>query len=207
VSEPQLRRGRPSDVDDVAHVCLLTAQHGEAATARTVDADLVADVYARPYLLLEPATCRVLVVDDAVVGYVVGALDSAAFYRRWQQEWAPLRLPRPEGADPALVHLLTTPHTALPEGVRDYPSHLHVNLLPQVRGGGWGRRLVVDFMAGLRAAGSPGVHLVVDPANTRAITFYERLGFRPRTTTAATVVMALPLDPPWRSCGSVTPRA
>lgn len=194
MSEPRLRPGRPSDIDDVARVCLLTAHHGEPAPAQTVDPDLVADVYARPYLVLEPATSRVLVVDHAVVGYVVGALDSAEFYRRWQQEWTPRRLPRPQGADPALVHLLTAPHTALPEAAQEYSSHLHVNLLPQVRGGGWGRRLVVDFLAGLRAGGSRGVHLEVDRANTRAIAFYEQLGFQVRTATASTVVMVLRLD-------------
>ena len=193
MSEPRLRPGRPGDVEGVARVCLLTANNGEPTPAQTVDTDLVADVYARPYLELEPATCRVLVVDDTVAGYVVGALDSVQFYRRWQQEWAPRRLPRPEGADPALVQLLTTPHIALPEAAQEYPSHLHVNLLPQVRGGGWGRRLVVDFLDGLRATGSRGVHLGVDPVNTRAIAFYERLGFSALTSTASTVVMVLPL--------------
>jgi GNAT superfamily N-acetyltransferase len=178
MSAIEIRVAAPSDIEDVAGVCRLTADAGHPQPADVADPELVADVYARPYLVLEPRTARVLLADDVVVGYVVGALDSPSFYRRWQQVWTPTRLPRPEGADPALVALLARPLIALPDGLRRYPSHLHVNLLPHVRGGGNGAALLAAFMDGLAQAGSTGVHLRVDPANTTARQFYERLGFQ-----------------------------
>ena len=147
---------------------------------------LLSAVYAEPYLVLEPATARLLLDGDRLVGYVVGAVDSAAFYRRWAQEWTP-RLARqvaevgddPTGEVAELVRLLTDPGRMLPPDVPDHPSHLHVNLLAAARGGGRGAGLLEDFLAGLRDSGSPGVHLGADPRNTRAAAFYRRLGFEP----------------------------
>ena len=61
--------------------------------------------------------------------------------------------------------------------VAGYPSHLHVDLLPDRQGEGWGRRLLETLFDALAATGSPGVHLGVAGANTQAIGFYRRMGF------------------------------
>jgi ribosomal protein S18 acetylase RimI-like enzyme len=177
MSDTVVRPGLPSDADAVAAVCRATADGGDPQPADVADPSLVELVYARPYLALEPATARVLLDGGRITGYVVGALDSRAFYRLWATEWTPAHLPRPDGADPGLVRLLREPHVALPPGVDDYPSHLHINLLPSARGGGRGLALLESFAAGLRAARSPGIHLRVDAANVAAVAFYERAGF------------------------------
>jgi ribosomal protein S18 acetylase RimI-like enzyme len=54
-----------------------------------------------------------------------------------------------------------------------------MNLMPSVRGGGWGSRLLDDVVHGLAAAGSPGVHVRVDAENRAALRFYARAGFVP----------------------------
>jgi ribosomal protein S18 acetylase RimI-like enzyme len=59
----------------------------------------------------------------------------------------------------------------------EYPSHLHIDLLPPFQGGGWGRRLMETAMEALRADGSKGLHLGVSAKNERALGFYEHLGF------------------------------
>lgn len=56
--------------------------------------------------------------------------------------------------------------------------HLHIDLLPRAQSRGLGRALIGELLGRLAAAGSPGVHLSVDPRNTAAIDFYDRLGFR-----------------------------
>ena len=61
----------------------------------------------------------------------------------------------------------------------EYPAHLHIDLLPRLQGRGVGRRLVDTLLDALRRRGVPGVHLGVDAANTRAIGFYEHVGFAP----------------------------
>lgn len=173
----RIRPGRHTDADSVAAVCRATAAGGGPQPSDVVDPTLVELVYARPYLALEPSTARVMLSAGRVVGYVVGARDSAAFYRRMQAEWAPAHLPRPQGADPDLELLLRDPIGALPADVEPYPSHLHINLLPGARGGGHGLALLQSFCDGLHAAGSTGVHLRVDVANGGAVRFYERAGF------------------------------
>jgi len=58
-----------------------------------------------------------------------------------------------------------------------YPAHLHIDLLPEWQGKGYGRGLMEAFLAGVHAAGAPRVHLGMVPTNTAARAFYHRLGF------------------------------
>jgi ribosomal protein S18 acetylase RimI-like enzyme len=58
-----------------------------------------------------------------------------------------------------------------------YPAHLHIDLLPENQGQGLGRTLLDTLRSALAARGVPGVHLGMDPANTRARAFYDRYGF------------------------------
>ena len=60
---------------------------------------------------------------------------------------------------------------------RRYPSHLHINLVPRLQSGGWGRALIGTLLDELRKQDSPGVHLFVHPENIRARGFYAHLGF------------------------------
>ena len=199
-------RIRPATVADgpaVDGLCRATAHGGSPQPPDVADPQLVSLVYALPYLTLEPQTCRVLEQAGTITGYVVGALDSAAFYRRWGEQWAPLHLPRSDGADPALVSVLADPMQALAPGAERFPSHLHVNLLPVARSGGWGARLLVSLLESMAAAGSPGVHVRVDAANERAVGFYRRLGFRlhggdDTLTLVRELGQLSPPLPPWR---------
>ena len=59
----------------------------------------------------------------------------------------------------------------------DYPAHLHIDLLPELQGLGFGRRLIDTLRAALAARGVAAVHLGMDAANTGARAFYARLGF------------------------------
>ena len=59
----------------------------------------------------------------------------------------------------------------------DYPAHLHIDLLPEAQGAGWGRALMEGLQDALRAGGSPGVHLGVSARNQRALGFYRHLGY------------------------------
>jgi ribosomal protein S18 acetylase RimI-like enzyme len=64
-------------------------------------------------------------------------------------------------------------------GQQEYPAHLHIDLLPPFQGAGYGRALMETFYAAAAGAGAAGVHVTVAAANTKAIGFYLRLGFRP----------------------------
>ena len=64
-------------------------------------------------------------------------------------------------------------------------------MLPDVQGGGRGGRMLGTLLDALSAAGSPGVHLGVSPANLRAIGFYEHFRFaaEPSASSADELIM------------------
>ena len=104
------------------------------------------------------------------------------FEARCEAEWwPPLRDQHPIGSggtdlDELLIAMIHEPHLA-GEEVTTYPSHLHIDLLPDAQGHGWGRRLMDAIEALLTDAGSPGVHLGTSVRNERAIAFYRHLGY------------------------------
>lgn len=65
---------------------------------------------------------------------------------------------------------------------RAFPAHLHVNLAPQFRNRGIGADLIEAFAADAARAGAKGVH-VVTSADARNVSFYDRVGFKPRAKT------------------------
>lgn len=93
----------------------------------------------------------------------------------------------------SVAHLVHHPFAAPDDVVAAYPSQLHVDLLPHARGRGLGRALLDALFGTLAADGSPGIHLGVGPANTRAIGFYGALGLRTLRETPRAVFMTRPL--------------
>jgi ribosomal protein S18 acetylase RimI-like enzyme len=183
--QPIIRLYRPTDLDAVYDICVRTADGGDDARGMYVDDRLMGDIFAVPYVTLEPRHAHVL--DDgsgAAVGYVVGTADTARFVRRYREEWIPAIDGRyPDPADPpvtpsdVMLSLHLHPERMLVPELADYPAHLHIDLLPEWQGRGFGRALMNAFLAGVHAAGAPRVHLGMAPTNTRARAFYDRLGF------------------------------
>lgn len=180
-----LRPARASDAAALDDVCVRTGDAGGDARPRFAHPELLADIWLRPYLLLSPDLAWVVAgPDDVPLGYVLGAADTAAFEEACEERWWPaLRERYPLGSVPAgspdagLVARLHTPHREAAEVVAAYPAHLHVDLLPEAQGGGWGRALLERLFAALRERGVPGVHLGVSASNPNARAFYEHLGF------------------------------
>lgn len=182
-----LRPATAADHDDLRRVCLLTGDSGKDATAREDDPALLGEIYAVPYQVYAPEFAFVIEYQSAVCGYVLGALDSAQFYRRMQEEWFPplaARLPDPgsdesgwQGSDwaRATIH---RPDFSFNAALAPFPAHGHIDLLEVARGRGVGRGALEHVMAALKAAGAPGMHLAVSPKNRNALRFYEKLGFR-----------------------------
>jgi len=184
VSGLHIRPYEPADLERLYEICLRTGASGEDASELVVDPRLFGELYAAPYGVLEPA--HALVVDDGdgtAIGYALGAIDTHAFEARCEADWwPPLRERHPIGSggndlDELLVSMLHHPHRSDARVVAAYPSHLHIDLLPEAQGEGWGRRLMRALEDLLRADGSPGVHLGVSSRNQRALGFYRHLGY------------------------------
>lgn len=183
----KIRSYRSDDRPALYQICLRTGDGGRDATGRYADPRLLGHVYVGPYLALAPELALVLDRGDGTpAGYALGARDSAEFAARCEAQWWPAlrhRYPDPVAVPPAerspdqraAADIHHPP--ALPAAAARYPSHLHIDLLPEAQGRGHGRALLHRLLAVLAATGSPGVHLGVDPANQGAVGFYRRLGF------------------------------
>ncbi|HWS58290.1 MAG TPA: GNAT family N-acetyltransferase [Actinotalea sp.] len=179
-----VRPYRPADRDDVYDVCVRTGDAGADARGRFSTDDLLPDVYAGPYLALEPELATVVDDGTRVVGYVLGTADTTAWAAANRARWLPTVADRyplvepPTTPEDRLVALLHHPERAVHPELADHPAHLHVDLLPQVQGRGLGRLLLRTFLTSLRVRGVPAVHLGASATNTAALAFYDRLGFR-----------------------------
>ncbi|WEK12472.1 MAG: N-acetyltransferase [Candidatus Microbacterium phytovorans] len=183
---PRIRPFRPGDEPALAEICLRTADAGGDATGVFDDDDLWAEVFVLPYVSRHPDLAFV-VEDDAGTprGYVVGTPDTRAFEDWFATQWWPrfaARWPRPDSErtrqDGTLIYAYGRRAGAEPYG-DDHPAHLHIDLLPELQGQGWGRRLIDTLADALRERGVPGLHLVASSDNTGALAFYTRLGFAP----------------------------
>jgi ribosomal protein S18 acetylase RimI-like enzyme len=192
-----LRPYHPGDDEALVRVCLETGAFGEDATdVFRLDPRLLSEVYLLPYLALEPQFATVVAPSDGPpLGYVVGAVDTASFEAATEARWWPAlrerypsdRFPN-DAPETALVRQIHAPRSTAQDLLLDHPSHLHIDLLPEVQGQGFGRRLLGRLFAQLEAAGSTGVHLGVSTANRGAIAFYRAMGFDEWTTDRAGVL-------------------
>jgi GNAT superfamily N-acetyltransferase len=178
---PEIRPYRPGDRDALYDICVRTADAGADARGHFSNDDLMGDLFAGPYAYLEPDMA--FVVDDGsgrAVGYIVGTKDTPAFVKRKTAEWIPLIGDKYDGGDERdreMVHLHLHPELMLVPEMAGYPAHLHIDLLPDFQGHGFGRRLMTAFLAAASEAGADAVHLGMLTVNVKARAFYDRLGF------------------------------
>ena len=181
-----LRHAAAADHAALCRVCLRTGAAGQDATAREDDPELMGMIYAVPYQVLEPDFAFVIEGLGGVAGYLFGAPDTASFNVRLAAKWYPALQARvaDPGPDPALWRgsdwarrTIHHPPVAIPRSLAAYPSHGHIDLLPEARGRGIGTRCVAFLEGRLAAAGSTGLFLDVHPENQRALGFYRSIGY------------------------------
>jgi ribosomal protein S18 acetylase RimI-like enzyme len=176
------------DTPALYHVSLKTGDvDGGDASSLYDDPELLGHLWLGAYLAFEPELARVVEDESGhPAGFVVAALDTVRFEQRCRADWWPPLRERyrnpPTSAQPwsldeqamAAIHRPERTEVLL---AHEYPSHLHIALLPELQGHGRGRMLIEWVCGELRRRGSPGVHLGVDDENRRAVGFYRHLGF------------------------------
>ncbi len=185
--EFRIRPARTGDEPGAYYVCLKTGDYGkDGEPFYREDPDALGRIFVGPYLAFEPELSLILEDDEGICGYALGAFDSHQFFARYEAEWRPalcLNYPRPIGNSSLWtrsdqIHILYhEPDYYCPEPYKDYPSHLHIDLLPRAQNLGFGRRMLEQVIEKLRQRGSAGAHLGVSVPNEVALGFYQRLGF------------------------------
>jgi ribosomal protein S18 acetylase RimI-like enzyme len=183
-----IRTATPGDQAGAYYVCLKTGDHGnDGEPYYREDPDALGRLFVGPYLAFEPDLSLILEDAQGICGYALGALDSRAFYARYERDWRPelcRRFPAPRGDErdwtrvQQVHHVYHHPDYFCPEPYEAYPAHLHIDLLPRAQGHGHGRRMIARLLQLMRERDSPGAHLGLSALNTRAFAFYEKLRFR-----------------------------
>jgi GNAT superfamily N-acetyltransferase len=147
-----------------------------------------ASIYLKPYMDLEPESLFVAFVDGDMVGYLAGCLDSSRFpteserIDRAIKEYRLLRRPKAMlffGRALVDTAMAKARRRRLAGDLEDsrWPAHLHMNVVSEARGTGVAQALMVGWFDRLSEAGSPGCYLQTLVENTRAVRFFERMGF------------------------------
>lgn len=150
-------------------------------------------IWCRPYVGLCPEWCYVL--DDGngeVVGYILCAPDTPEFVERFKTEFmsvlkAQVREVSPNDDQHSQVSRLRkdafNPDIMLisdyPDLVRQYPAHLHIDILTSHQNQRWGEKLIETLLDRLAKGNVTGIHLGMAFDNDGAGRFYQRMGFQP----------------------------
>ena len=177
------------DRAQVRHVCHVTGYMGEPVGWMWRDTESFADLFTSYYTDGEPESALVVELDGVVVGYLLGCVDS-------RRAWNPASifgrhfLRRGIGLRPGTagvvwrsfgdVAVAAVRRRLPPVSLSDerWPAHLHIDMLPGVRGRGVGATLMRRWFDTLGEIGVPGCHLETLGENHNAIAFFESMGFR-----------------------------
>ncbi|MFT4284125.1 MAG: GNAT family N-acetyltransferase [Protaetiibacter sp.] len=191
-SNTGLRAYRAGDLARLREICVLTGAAGWDATGRWSTDELLPDLFLEPYVTASPEWAWVVDEGDGPIGYLVAVPRTDRFVRWWRAKWTPWfaeRYPEPDepySPEEELVRRGYHPEVLEIPELEEYPAHFHIDLLPGHQGRGYGRGLIENLLIpALAAAGIPGVHLTMDPANSAARAFYEAVGFTPLPSSTA----------------------
>jgi ribosomal protein S18 acetylase RimI-like enzyme len=181
-----VRRYEPADLEAIREICVLTGHTGRDARGSMTDTSLLPDTFAEPYVVFDPLLAFVADDGGRAVGYVLGTADTVAFTEWFRNTWLPMVAPRHAGRpaevtdfESLILELMYNPARMVHEDLREYPAHLHIDILPEYQGKGLGRKLMDAFRGELVGRGIEKFHLSMDPKNVDARAFYDRLGFEP----------------------------
>ncbi len=184
-----IRKVTHADLPYVYEICLKTGNNGKDASSLFFDPYLLGQYYAAPYLFFEGDICFAAVNTDVSFkrpsGYILGTSDSVSFYTWFYSKWIPdVQQIYQKGTavkSPAEKHMIDlfyetneAPKNAV---LKEYPAHLHIDLLPELQGRGAGKLLMNTFIEALKNKQCKGLHLGVSKENEHAVGFYKSLGF------------------------------
>ena len=166
-----IRKFESKDFEATKYVCL-NDMLGKEGYEKIIE--YVEIMFCRYYLEKEPENCFVAVDEnDNVVGYTYGVKD----YDTYQENFADYinavaELENRRFLSEALIEMYD--HAIYK---KDYPAHLHIDILPDYQSKGIGSKLIKAFCDNLKEQGVKGVMLIVGCENDGARRFYERNGF------------------------------
>ncbi|MBR6779951.1 MAG: GNAT family N-acetyltransferase [Clostridia bacterium] len=165
-----IRPYNEKDKENVRYICL---NSDGPCDADENGQHFLLTTYCDYYIEKEPHNCFILADNsDRAVGYILCARDFTPFWNTFLQEYMP-RL----AYNPAACRDAENSTVLHRQFKNEYPAHLHIDLLPEAQGHGYGPQLMETLFSHLRKQNCRGIMWCVWEQNERAQRFYERQGF------------------------------
>ncbi|MDD4839753.1 MAG: N-acetyltransferase [Clostridia bacterium] len=165
-----IRKFETKDSENLRKICHETATAKEYVENK----ELVCTLFCDYYFQIEPENIFVAADDnDEAQGYVLCALDYKNFFEIFNQYY----LPKVRNLSKKQALFCRFEPLVYRKIAKEYPAHLHIDLLSVCQGQGIGGKLISSLCAYLTERGIDGLCLTVGADNKRAIKFYEKLGF------------------------------
>ena len=178
-----IRSYQSGDRDDVYDICLKTGDSVKDASHQFTDPLALGHIYAGPYMEYEPQSVFILNNGKNLSGYIMGTMDSKAFYDWMYNDWFQLlrnTYTLPSGVPSRWSRTEKTINIFFTEMNKklfeEFPAHLHIDLLPIAQGKGQGKLMMDHYISHLVNNDIKGVHLELSITNKRAFNFYKRYG-------------------------------
>jgi len=183
---PTIRPYQPKDKENVRMVCIKTGPVAKLTEGPKYDLELI--TFCDYYIECEPQNCYVIADgDDEAVGYILCAEEFRAYREKFLKDYAP----RVKGF---FNRVKCQGSARMPKlFVKNYPSHMHINILEPYQRMGFGSKLVDALAANFRGKGVPGMMLGVGAGNMKGRSFYTKYGFKKLLRVPGAVIMGLDL--------------
>lgn len=160
----------PEHREELEAVCIASAS--ERARKEATHAQFTLLMYCDPYL--DYGVAYMLLDDDGIArGYVLACED----WRVWEPKTVSYRQ-QIEALGPEYQARYKDESDFYASVVEEFPAHLHIDIEEPFTGSGNGRKLMETLLSRLRVDGVKGVVFGVAATNTRAIGFYQHMGFQ-----------------------------
>lgn len=167
----EIRPYQPKDYERMHKICYETSSGFDSEDGKKI----LYTMYCDYYINEEPESCFVAVNDDdEAVGYIICAPDDERYQRVFKEKYAPtlkeLSL---------FKYLFHYAGEFFAKKIRkNYPAHLHIDILPEGQRQGLGTSLMDTLIAHLKGRGVKGVHLGCGASNQKGVNFYRKYGFK-----------------------------
>lgn len=182
----KIRNLRPEDKEGLRNICYVTSSGFESPGARQA----LYLMYCDYYVDRAADTSFVAVDGDGkLLGYVFCAPNYEIYEREFKEFYAPLLKKASR-----FRYILNRINAKLESGAaKEYPAHLHIDILPEAQRGGMGTALMNALFAELRRRGVPGVYLCCGSDNAKGLAFYRKYGFKEYSNRLGTVTFVYDL--------------
>ena len=165
-----IRPYHPKDVENLNMICVETAS--DIFRGKKLAETALIEVYCRYYIEQEPESCFVVADQkDEAKGYILCAKNydeyKQIFKEKYLKTWNPVTLIMGNFA-----------MKSIKDYTNKYPAHLHIDLLPECQGQGYGRKLIEMLVKHLKEQKINGLMLHVSMHNEGARAFYKKCGFQ-----------------------------